>query len=86
LLGVFETEYRLKMYSLHPGDKVLLYTDGMDTAGFENLATGTPSLVAAAQKYSQLPIDELVDRLSDELFSQTKQSDDLTLFGLEVTA
>lgn len=84
LLGVFETEYRLKAHTLQTGDKVLLYTDGMDAAGFENLATGTPSLVAAAQKYAELPIDELVDRLSDELFSQTKQSDDLTLFGLEV--
>lgn len=84
LLGVFETEYRLKAHTLQPGDKVLFYTDGMDAAGFESLPTGTTSLVAAAQKFAALPIEELLDKLTEELFSQTQQNDDLTVFGMEV--
>lgn len=84
LLGVFETEYRQKAQTIHPGDKVIFYTDGMDAAGFESLPTGTASLIAAAQKYAALPIEDLLDRLTAELFSRTQQVDDLTVFGMEV--
>jgi hypothetical protein len=31
-----------------------------------------------------MPIDELVEHLAHDLFAQTRQSDDLTLLGLEV--
>jgi len=84
LLGVFETEYRLQLHTLAPGDKIILYTDGMDAAGFQSLPTGTNSLLAAAQKYNSLSIEDLVERLTEELFSQTQQTDDLTILGLEI--
>jgi hypothetical protein len=42
------------------------------------------SLLAAAEHYRALPIDELVERLASDLFTQTRQSDDLTLFGMEM--
>lgn len=84
LLGVFETEYRFDTHTLQPGDKLILHTDGMDGAGFESLPTGATSLVAAAQRFGQLPIDELVERLGTDLFSQTQQTDDLTILGLEI--
>jgi sigma-B regulation protein RsbU (phosphoserine phosphatase) len=83
LLGVFETDYPVQTHQLRPGDKVLLYTDGMDAAGFENQPVGISSLLAAAQRHRDLPIQDLVDRLAFELFTQTRQTDDLTLFGLE---
>jgi sigma-B regulation protein RsbU (phosphoserine phosphatase) len=85
LLGVFETKYPMRQQQLQPGDKVLLYTDGMDGASFEKYPVGTPSLVAAAGRFRHLPINELVERLAHELFQQTRQADDLTLLGLEVT-
>lgn len=85
LLGVFESRYTSQTHALRSGDKVLLYTDGMDAAAFETYPVGTASLAAAAERYRHLAIGDLVERLAHELFSQTKRSDDLTLLGLEIT-
>jgi sigma-B regulation protein RsbU (phosphoserine phosphatase) len=84
LLGVFDTEYPVQTHQIHPGDKVLLYTDGMDAAAFENQPVGSASLLAAAERYRDLAIADLVPRLAGELFGQTRQMDDLTLVGLEM--
>jgi phosphoserine phosphatase RsbU/P len=85
LLGVFDIQYRLQSHTLQVGDKVLLYTDGMDGASLEGKPPGLASLLAAAERYRDLPIQELVDRLALELFGQGRQTDDLTLLGMEVT-
>jgi sigma-B regulation protein RsbU (phosphoserine phosphatase) len=84
LLGVFDTKYPVQTHKLQPGDKVLLYTDGMDAAGFETSPVGTASLIAAADRYRDLGIDDLVDRLARDLFKEVKQTDDLTILGLEM--
>lgn len=84
LLGVFDTRYRVQTQQLQPGDKLILYTDGMDSASFASHAVGLPSLLAAAEQYRRLPIDEMVTRLASDLFGQTRQTDDLTVLGLEM--
>ena len=84
LLGVFDTRYRIQSQTLQPGDKLLLYTDGIDAASFGTQPVGLPSLLAAAESYRRLPIDELVGRLASDLFAQTRQTDDLTVLGLEM--
>lgn len=84
LLGVFATQYRLRMHQLRPGDKVLFFTDGLDAAGFGDHAVGMPSLLAAAEEFRGLPIDQFVQRLAIDLFGSTKQNDDLTLLGMEI--
>jgi phosphoserine phosphatase RsbU/P len=83
LLGVFDTEFREQRQELRPGDKVILYTDGMDAASFENQPVGIPSLLACAARHRARPVQELVDRLSIDLFGQTQQTDDLTVLGIE---
>ncbi len=84
LLGVFETNYPARTQQLRPGDKVLIYTDGMDAAALDGQPVGTASVLAAAARHRALPIGELVPRLARELFTQTQQADDLTVLGLEV--
>jgi sigma-B regulation protein RsbU (phosphoserine phosphatase) len=84
LLGVFDTRYVVRTQHLQPGDKLLLYTDGMDAAGFNGTPTGVPSLVAFADKHRAEPIETLVRLLPLELFKTTRQTDDLTVLGLEV--
>jgi sigma-B regulation protein RsbU (phosphoserine phosphatase) len=84
LLGVFETKFRVQTQQLKPGDKLLLFTDGMDGASFEQHAVGLASLLAAAERFRDLPIDELVAKLATDLFTQTRQNDDLTVFGVEL--
>jgi sigma-B regulation protein RsbU (phosphoserine phosphatase) len=84
LLGVFDTDYKVRTERLRPGDKLLLYTDGIDAACFEKQLPGTPSLLACADRHRNLPIQELVGRVARDLFHQTRQADDLTLLGLEM--
>ncbi len=84
LLGVFEAQYRIRTQSMKPGDKLILYTDGMDAASFGAHATGQPSLLAAVEAFRTLPIEELVARLSSDLFMQSRQNDDLTVLGMEL--
>ncbi len=84
LLGVFDTQYRLQSHRLQPGDKVLLYTDGMDAACFANQPLGSACLLAVADHYRDLTFADLVDRLALDLFGQTRRTDDLTLLGVEM--
>jgi phosphoserine phosphatase RsbU/P len=86
LLGVFDIQYRLQSHELKAGDKVLLYTDGMDGASQEGKPAGLSSLLAAAEQHRDLPVDEFVDRLAADLFGDGRQTDDLTVLGMEVLA
>jgi sigma-B regulation protein RsbU (phosphoserine phosphatase) len=84
LLGVFETNFAVRVCQLHPGDKALFYTDGTDAISFEGHPPGTASFLACVDRHRALPVAELVDRLSHDLFHQMDQPDDFTLLGLEV--
>jgi sigma-B regulation protein RsbU (phosphoserine phosphatase) len=84
LLGVFETEYPLQRRQLRPGDKLLLYTDGIEGASFEGQPPGAKSLLAAAGRHRELPIQAFVNRLAVDLFREQPQTDDLTLLGVEM--
>jgi sigma-B regulation protein RsbU (phosphoserine phosphatase) len=84
LLGVFETNYPTRTQQLRPGDKLLLYTDGMDAASYDTQPVGNASVLACAAEHRALPIHELVPRMAQELFTRTRQTDDLTVLGLEV--
>ena len=83
-MGVFQTTYATGCHQLRPGDKLLLYTDGMDGAAFGECAKGVASLLACAEGQRGLPIQQLVPRLATELFPGRPPADDLTLLGLEM--
>jgi sigma-B regulation protein RsbU (phosphoserine phosphatase) len=84
LLGVVDATFPDQTRQLQAGDKVLLYSDGVDTAVFEGNPAGSDSLLACAARHRELPVAEFVERLARDLFHETDQPDDLTLFGLEV--
>jgi phosphoserine phosphatase RsbU/P len=84
LLGVFETRYSVQTQHLNPGDKLLLYTDGLDVLGDEGTPSGTDLLLENAKQHRALPIGEFVERLAHDLFAHASQPDDFTLLGLEV--
>jgi sigma-B regulation protein RsbU (phosphoserine phosphatase) len=86
LLGVFDTHFSLQTERLGPGDRLLLYTDGMDSAAFGKEPVGLASLLTAADRYRSAPIGELVDRLAQDLFTQTQRGDDLTVLGVEMAS
>jgi serine phosphatase RsbU (regulator of sigma subunit) len=84
LLGVVNATFTAATHCIRPGDKVLLYSDGVDSASFEGQPPGTPSLLACAEKHRMLPLGAFVDRLARDLFGAAEHPDDLTLLGLEM--
>jgi sigma-B regulation protein RsbU (phosphoserine phosphatase) len=84
LLGVFETVFPVQEQHLQPGDKVLLYSDGIDNARFEDRPAGVESLLACAARHRDLPVGEFLAAVARDLFGQTSPGDDLTLLGLEM--
>jgi phosphoserine phosphatase RsbU/P len=84
LLGVFDTDFTVQTHRLRPGEKVIFYTDGLDTHDNENHSTTGQRLAILAEKYQQLSVADLVARLSQELIVKSDYVDDLTLLGLEV--
>jgi serine phosphatase RsbU (regulator of sigma subunit) len=85
LLGVVNASFNSKSQTLRPGDKVLLYSDGIDSASFDGQPPGTASLLACAERHRALPVGAFVDRLARDLFGAAEHPDDLTLLGLEMT-
>ncbi len=83
LLGVVDARFACSTHRLEAGDKVLLYTDGVDHAQFEGEAPGMDSLLACARRHRELPVQEFVARLARDLFSGGSVPDDLTLLALE---
>ncbi len=70
LLGVVDAAFPARTRHLRPGDKLLLYSDGIDAAEFEGHPPGGESLVACATRHRALPVQAFVEQL--------------TLLGLEV--
>ena len=84
LLGVLDAAFPTHTYQLQPGDKVLLYSDGVDTAVFEGGEPGAASLMACAERHRDAPVHEFLPRLVRDLFGGEAQPDDLTLLALEM--
>jgi sigma-B regulation protein RsbU (phosphoserine phosphatase) len=84
LLGVVDADFPVKTCQMRPRDKVLFYSDGIDTARFGDHPEGAPSLLACAERHRGLAVEEFVRRLAGDLFGSGPQPDDLTLFGMEL--
>ncbi len=85
--GVFERILSDHQFELHPGDTLLLYTDGiteaLDAQGNE---FGEDALRDALAQHAHLDARRLVDRLVDDLRKfrgDAGQSDDITLIAIK---
>lgn len=81
LLGVFEAEYPPTTRTLGPGDKFVVYTDGVPATGPAHAPEG---LFAAVVEHRAFAVEAFVDRVSQQLLSGERQPDDFTLLGLEM--
>jgi sigma-B regulation protein RsbU (phosphoserine phosphatase) len=84
LLGVVDTRFPTRTCRLGPGDKLLLYSDGIDTAQFQQHPEGALSLLACAARHRALPVQEFVAAVAHDLFGGRSQPDDLTFLAAEL--
>jgi len=77
-----------KNITLNPGDKIILYTDGVTEARNPNEDLfGLENLIESIQKHGSKPVDELLSSIKDEVYayiSTREQYDDITLVVMEV--
>ena len=94
LLGIFEdAEFPMAEAQLHPGDKLLIYTDGMELAfdnpsGLSGEASGKigASHLETFRAHGSLPIKEMMQQLEtkmDRVCGSLAPCDDVTIVGLE---
>jgi sigma-B regulation protein RsbU (phosphoserine phosphatase) len=83
-LGVYDTQFATAVHPLRSGDKLLLFSDGVDAAQFSDNSAGNASVLACTARHRDLPIQEFIELLGRDLFSQGGRTDDLTLLGVEL--
>jgi serine phosphatase RsbU (regulator of sigma subunit) len=73
--------------TLSPGDKVVLYTDGVTEArNPQEDLLGLPKLIELVSKHGSKPANELLASIKDEVYSfisTREQFDDITLVVME---
>jgi sigma-B regulation protein RsbU (phosphoserine phosphatase) len=82
-LGMFEqSRYKLSIHQLHPGDKLYLYTDGINEAmNLNGEQFGNKSFLEAANRIIHLPPMEFDEAIRREVYAfanGAEQSDDIT--------
>jgi len=85
LLGVFEANYPLHSQQLQPGDKVLIYSDGVyrPTELTPETEPGQVDLLAVARAHQGELLQPFVDQIARELLSRKPTDDDFTLLAME---
>ena len=89
-IGLFkEAVYSVIECKLEPGDAILSYTDGVfEASNQQGEQYGEDRLLAAAQKYANLPLGEIYPKLLGEIraFAEGKEfDDDVCMVGFEWT-
>ena len=83
MLGVFDTHFPCRTINSRRATRSSSTPTASTPACSTNIRPGSASLLAAAERYRDLPIAELLERLADDLFLKGRPSDDLTLLGME---
>ena len=83
LLGVFESEFPVQQKQLRPGDKLLLFSDGVHPPATGPGALHDP-LVESATRHRALNVQSFVDAVSRDLLEESRQPEDFTLLAMEI--
>ncbi len=81
LLVPGDMHFRAEQTQLQPGDRVLLFTDGLPGASPQPMQ----SFLAAVEARRSFPLAGLVATVTQDLLTQTREPDDFTLLGLELS-
>ncbi|HLW68748.1 MAG TPA: SpoIIE family protein phosphatase [Gemmataceae bacterium] len=82
LLGLDGGHYPLLTRQLHPGDRLLLFTDGLMGNGPDTAKT----ILNIYGQHRDQPLAGLLATLTQELLVQTPEPDDFTMLGMEILA
>jgi len=83
-LGTADTTYQLFSAKVHPGDRLLVGTDGTRPDGDPG-PTGPDRLLEAAARHRALAGPAFVDAVARDLLQHVRHADDFTLLGMEMT-
>lgn len=81
LLGVFPAHCSVETRQLAPGDRMLLYSDGL--APREDSSSAADRLLIAALEHRAAPVQEHVERTAFDLLPLGSPGEDATLLALE---
>jgi serine phosphatase RsbU (regulator of sigma subunit) len=88
VLGLVENStYQTANFTLEPGDRLLLYTDGIYEVFAGDKEFGMDGLVTVLRQHAHLPADALLDRLVDaaRAFGEAPEfEDDVSLLAIDV--
>src|SRR6185369_9573606 len=83
VLGLLPNKYYTEaQHSVRPGDLLVLYTDGVTEAAFEDEEFGVERLAVVAHRHRDLPAKELVKALYEEVCGYNRSrclADDCTI-------
>ena len=87
LLGIMENDYYSAEVTLDKGDKLILYTDGVDNAKFAGGIKGVNAFRQAVLSVYQLSIEEILEQAPARVLVKGggEIEDDVTFVGVEVT-
>lgn len=88
LLGIVEEHFESDKLTLSEGDKLILFSDGVDAARWNDGSTGQEAFVKACLEYHNLPIEEVLSRVSKVVFGPDGDApvdDDVTIIGMTAT-
>lgn len=84
ILGIMESDYEEQKTTLQPGDRVVVYTDGIDGVRYGEYRSGPDSFTACVVDHAGESIHELIRSVYNELFADRTLEDDITLLGLAI--